>query len=258
MIPVLMTCALLLPAAPIAAVPQDPPGQSMSDLRQEIERLTAESARKDEELARANARIKELEGTIATLRSLPGSAPAKSATPVPPAAPAPAPDPADPSIGPGGLLAKLQAEYLQSYPELPDLSTPARRDDHLRSLGRWSDRLGRTPVGRVAWAGTIDASTVSVGPREATFTATFPASGRTIRVQVTVDRVMFERFTRGGSVPSGPVAMTGEPRAQLTVNPDRSNPGAFDFPLMVAPYVECRIDFLARDLAEPPASPGAP
>ena len=258
MIPALLTCALLLPADPLSAVAQDPPGQSMSDLRQEIERLTAESARKDEELVLANARIKELERTIATLRSLPGAAPAKASAPDTPAARAPAPDPADPSIGPGGLLAKLQAEYLQQYPELPDLGSELRRSEHLRSLGRWCDRASRTPVGRVTWTGTIDASTVAAGQREVTFTAVFAASGRTIRTPVTVDRVVFERFIRGGTVPSGPVAMTGEPRAQLTVNPDRADPGAFDFPLMVAPYVECRIDFAAKGLAEPSAAPPAP
>lgn len=258
MLAALLTCALLLPAAPLAPAAQDPPGQSMSDLRQEIERLAAESARKDEELARANARIKELERTIATLRSLPGGAPAKASAPDTPAAPAPAPDPADPSIGPGGLLAKYQAEYLQQYPELPDLNSDLRRSEHLRSLDRWSDRVSRTPVGRVTWTGSIDPSTVSVGQREVTFTAEFKASGRTMRVPVAVERVVFERFTRAGGLPPGPTALTGEPRAQFTVNPDRADPGAFDFPPMVAPYVECRIAFAAKALAEPPADSPVP
>ena len=74
MLPVLATCALLLAQPSAAAAPvQDPPAQSMNDLRQEIDRLNAEIARRDEELAKAKDRISELETAIAALRSVPAS-----------------------------------------------------------------------------------------------------------------------------------------------------------------------------------------
>jgi hypothetical protein len=256
MLPAFVTCALLLARPAAAAAPvQDPPAQSMNDLRQEIDRLNAEIARRDEELAKAKDRIKELETAIAALRSVPAgtakSAPA-GAPPAPPA-PGPAPEPADPSFGPGGLLAKLQSDYLVSYPELPALSTDQQRAQHFRSLERWSKGAERTPVGRVSWTGRIDAATMQVGAREATFTAEFASGGRTYRVPMTVDRVVLDRALPSGGVPAGPLSFTGEPSVRLSVNPDRPSPGAFDFPAMVGPYVECTIAFAVKAMAPPTA-----
>jgi hypothetical protein len=37
------------------------------------------------------------------------------------------------------------------------------------------------------------------------------------------------------------------------VNPDRPSPGAFDFPAMVGPYVECTIAFAVKAMAPPTA-----
>ena len=254
MLPVLATCALLLAQPSAAAAPvQDPPAQSMNDLRQEIDRLNAEIARRDEELAKAKDRISELETAIAALRSVPAGT-ATSAAPAAraaPPAPAPKPEPADPSVGPGGLLAKLQSDYLVSYPELPKLTTDQQRTEHLRGLERWSKGIERTPVGRVSWTGRIDASTLQVGVRDASFTAEFASGGRTYRVPMSVDRVAFDRAVPSGSVPADALTFTGEPRVRISVNPDRPSPGAFDFPAMIGPYLECTIEFAVKAMVPP-------
>lgn len=224
----------LAPSAPTAAQAAPgpaAPGQSVSDLRQEIDRLRKELSARDADLAAALGRIKELESQLAAAKGA-SSAPAESA------APAPAPVPADPSIGPGGLLASVQADYLGSFPSVPDAGDPQKLNLHLRALENWCTKENREGIGQHAWTGRIDPGSVQVSGRDVAFTAIFTNGSKDYKVPVTAEQSVLARVRTRDGLETGPVTMTGVVRPMLRVNPARPAPGAFENPPLVAPYVE--------------------
>jgi hypothetical protein len=253
--PALLALAVAIPAAPAAAqgapTPPAQSGDSISALRQEVERLTQELKRKQAELDAALARIKALESKAAGATGAP-------ATPAPdsPAAPVPAPVPADPAIGPGGLLAAFQAEYLAAFREVPDGSDAQKLNLHLRALEAWCAKGNRDALKRHTWIGQIDASTFAVNGRNCSFAAVFRNGTREFRYPVTVDQGMLSRVRdRSGAPMAGDLAFDVVVRPRLTVNPGRAARGAFENPPMVAPYVEYLLDLEPRSILPPAAEP---
>ena len=247
-----------LPAAIAGA--QTPPEQSISELRQEAERLRQEQAKKDADLAAALQRIKELEAQLAA---------AKSAAPTPngqsgtaggapsPSAPVPAPVPADPTLGPGGLLSSLQADYLAAFPTLPELKDQQALNLHLRALESWCAKANRDGTKQYAWTGQVDQTSLSTNGKTASFVIVFTNGTREYRTPVTVDQsVVSARVrTRDGIVP-GDLVFNGIVRPRLSVNGRRPQPSAFENPPMLAPYLEYFYEFEVKSMM--PVAPAAP
>lgn len=251
--PALLAFAVAIPAAPAAAqgapVPPAQSGDSIIALRQEVERLTQELKRKQAELDAALERIKALESRAA-------GAPGAPAAPDAPAAPVPAPVPADPAIGPGGLLAAFQAEYLAAFRDVPDGSDTQKLNLHLRALEAWCAKGNRDALKRHTWMGQIDASTFTVGGRNCSFAAVFRNGTREFRYPVTVDQGMLARVRdRSGAPMAGDLAFDVVVRPRLTVNANRAARGAFENPPMVAPYVEYLLDLEPRSILPPATEP---
>lgn len=248
----LLSAALALgfaaPAPAQSAPAQAPPagGQSITELRQEVQRLAQDLKQKQAELDAALARIKALEAQVAAAPA--GAAPATPATAAP-ASPVPPPVPADPTIGPGGLLATYQAEYLSAFSEVPDGADQQKMNLHLRALEAWCAKGNRDGIKRHSWTGQIDASSFSCSGRNCSFTAVFRNGVREFKYPLTVDQGMLARVRdRNGAPMAGDLVFDVVVRPRLTVNPGRPARGAFETPPMVAPYVEYLLDLEPRSI----------
>ena len=251
---------------------QDPTSDSISDLRQEVDRLRLELAKKQADLEAALQRIKALEaGTAAdpapATESTPAPAtatsPAKSKTPTTPAkpltnlmppAPMPAPIPADPTIGPGGLMASMQADYLAAYPTVPNANNTKQLANHLRGLANWCTKANRDDTKQHIWVGRVDQGTIQTNGKNVSFMATFVNSNRYFTVPITVDQSVIARIrTRNGMEP-GDLAFSGIVTPRVRVNSARPAPSAFETPYMLAPYVEFFFSFNVKSIV-PAAGP---
>jgi hypothetical protein len=255
--------AALLAAPPARAgapVVTQSADQSAADLRQEIDRLRRQLADSQAELDAAKARIKELEAKLAAAAA--GGARGQE-IPAPP----PPPVPADPSIGPGGLLASLQADYLAAFPDDPPSKSAQRLfEQHLQALRAFATRANRDYVRQVTWNGQLDPTIpVRANGRQVGFTVIFRNGVREFRVPATVSQGTFERIVADGQPTQGPIAVTAVVTPRVRVNADRPDRGAFESIPMVAPYVEFLFDLDVKSVipappadATVPANPGAP
>lgn len=241
-------------AAPAQTSPsQAPPaaGESIAELRQEVQRLAQELKQKQAELDAALARIKALEAQAAAA----GPAPAAPATATP-NAPVPPPVPADPALGPGGLLSTYQAEYLAAFNQVPDPADQQKLNLHLRALEAWCAKGNRDGIKRHSWTGQIDASSFSCSGRACSFTAVFRNGVREFKYPLTVDQGMLARVRdRNGAPMAGDLVFDVVVRPRLTVNGSRPSRGAFETPPMVAPYVEFLLDLEPRSILPHAAEP---
>ena len=251
-------------------VTQDPTPESISDLRQEIDRLRLELEKKQADLEAALQRIKALEtGTAAdpapTTKPTPATAtsPAKSAAPTTPSkplvnllppAPMPQPIPADPTIGPGGLMASMQADYLAAYPTVPNANNTKQLANHLRGLTNWCTKANRDDTKQHIWVGRVDQGTIQTNGKNVSFMATFVNSNRYFTVPITVDQSVIARIrTRNGMEP-GDLAFSGIVTPRVRVNSARPAPSAFETPYMLAPYIEFFFSFNVKSIV-PSAGP---
>jgi hypothetical protein len=230
-------------------------GQSVNDLRQEIDRLRAEAAKRQADLDAALERIKALEKQLADAKAA-GTSPAGPAANQP-AAPVPPPVPADPTIGPGGLLASLQADYLAAFPQIPDTKDQQRFNLHLRALDGWCIRANRDGIKQYQWVGRIDPASVAASQRTVAFVAIFKNGIREFKVPCSMDLSTFARVRTRDGVVADDVVFTGIVKPRLAVNSRRPQPSAFEVPPMVAPYVEFLYDFDVKSVV-PASGPGAP
>jgi hypothetical protein len=232
------------------AFAQDAPAQSMGDLRQEIDRLRQDVAQRDAELAAARDRIARLERELADLKAK--SAPDGSGS-APPAAPAPVP--ADPAIGPGGLLAAMQAKYLADFPTTPDTSTAQKMNLHLRALEGWCARANRDSIRQLSWTGRIDPGSFSTNGRSCSFNAIFTSGTVEFRFPVSVEQATLSKARGADGTPtSGDVVFNAIVKPRLRVNPERPAPQAFEQPQMVAPYVDFVLELDVRSVLPAPGT----
>ena len=251
-------------------VTQDPTPESISDLRQEIDRLRLALEKKQADLEAALQRIKALEtGTAAdpapTTKPTPATAtsPAKSAAPTTPSkplvnlmppAPMPQPIPADPTIGPGGLMASMQADYLAAYPTVPNANNTKQLANHLRGLANWCTKANRDDTKQHIWVGRVDQGTIQTNGKNVSFMATFVNSNRYFTVPITVDQSVIARIRTRNGIEPGDLAFSGIVTPRVRVNSARPAPSAFETPYMLAPYVEFFFSFNVKSIV-PAAGP---
>ena len=253
-----------------SAVTQDPTPESISDLRQEIDRLRLELEKKQADLEAALQRIKALEtGTAAdpapATKPTPATAtsPAKSTAPTTPSkplvhlmppAPMPQPIPADPTIGPGGLMASMQADYLAAYPTVPNANNTKLLTNHLRGLANWCTKANRDNTKQHIWVGRIDQGTIQTNGKNVSFMVTFVNSNRYFTVPITVDQSVIARIRTRNGIEPGDLAFSGIVTPRVRVNSARPAPSAFETPYMLAPYVEFFFSFNVKSIV-PAAGP---
>ena len=263
-----------------SAVRQDPTSESISDLRQEIDRLRLELAKKQADLDAALQRIKALE-TGTTADPAPATEPTPAPTPAPapapatatspakstapaapskplvnlmPPAPMPAPIPADPTIGPGGLMASMQADYLTAYPTVPDANDSKQLALHLRGLQNWCVKANRENTKQFIWVGRVDQGTIQTNGKNVSFMATFVNSNRYFTVPITVDQSVIARVRNRNGIDPGDLAFSGIVQPRVRVNSRRPAPSAFETPYMLAPYIEFFFSFNVKSIV-PAAGP---
>lgn len=253
----LFAACLVAPFAGATAHAAPAPQQSQSDLQKEIDRLRQEN----EQLGKT---VEELKKEIAALKAAAsdaakqaaGGAPTAPAAPtVPPAPPADV-VPADPSIGPGGLLAMLQAEYLSAFDSAP--RSPADGGDavpfnnHLKKLEAWCARMNRRYIRTFSWVARIDPPTIRTDKLSASMDLLFQNGTRQFRVPVTLSSTQASRIRQGDRWYFGDVDVSAVVRPKVRVDPARSNPGAFEVPPMVGPYLTYAFEYEVRSIEPAP------
>lgn len=250
--------ALLAIAPPArAAACAATPSQSQSDLQKEVDRLRTENDQLKQQLADALERLKKLEAEKAAPPS-PTSTDGASGQ----AAPAEAPEvvPADPSLGPGGLLALFQADYLAAFSSAP--APPASAKDrtdfelHLKKLANWCEKENRENIKTLTWPGRIDPNSVRASGRSVAMDLLFRNGKREFRVPVTVNDTMLAKVRRGDLMDFGNLSITALVRPRVRVDASRPAPGAFEVPPMVGPYLTFAFDYEVKSLV--PAEQAAP
>lgn len=227
--------------------------QSLAEARQEIDRLKQSEKQKQADLDAARAQIAELEARLKQAGSGAGGG-AIAVRGAAPAGGAPAtaenPDalvPADPNLGPGGLLSALQAEYLANFDSAPPPPTNPKQqqefDNHLRRLEPWCVKVNRDWIRNLTWVGRIDPASVHVNGRLVSLVLLFKNGLREFRVPITVDQGALSRVRKGDLMDFGDLAVTGVVRPRIRVTPARAEPGAFENTPLVAPYVEFGFDY---------------
>ncbi len=243
-------------AAPRSAALWAQDQQSPNDLRQEAERLRQEAKQLRMDLDAALARIKALEAKLADAEQAAKDAAAKaggstSAPTVPaqpdPAAPIPAEVPADVNIGPGGLLASMQADYLKNFSSAPPPpSNPKEQlefDLHMKKLESWCAKANRDGIRSLTWIGRIDPNSMRANGRLVSLAFLFKNGKREFRVEVTLDKGLLARVTSGDMIDLGDLAITAVVRPRVRVNTARAEPGAFETTPLVGPYLEFGFDY---------------
>jgi hypothetical protein len=170
----------------------------------------------------------------------------------------PAPVPADPTLGPGGLLSSLQADYLAAFPTLPDLKDQQAFNLHLRALENWCAKANRDGTKQYSWTGQVDPTSLSTNGKTASFVIVFTNGKREYRTPVTVEQSMVSARvrTRDGGIVPGDLVFNGIVRPRLSVNGRRPQPSAFENPPMLAPYLEYFYEFEVKSMT--PVAPAAP
>jgi hypothetical protein len=180
--------------------------------------------------------------------------PSKPLTNLMPPAPMPAPIPADPTIGPGGLMASMQADYLTAYPTVPDASDAKQLALHLRGLPSWCTKANRENTKQFIWVGRVDQGTIQTNGKNVSFMATFVNSNRYFTVPITVDQSVVARVRTRNGIDPGDLAFSGIVTPRVRVNNRRPAPSAFETPYMLAPYIEFFFSFNVKSIV-PAAGP---
>jgi hypothetical protein len=166
----------------------------------------------------------------------------------------PAPIPADPTIGPGGLMASMQADYLTAYPTVPDASDAKQLALHLRGLPSWCTKANRENTKQYIWVGRVAQGTIQTNGKNVSFMATFVNSNRYFTVPITVDQSVIARVRTRNGIDPGDLAFSGIVTPRVRVNNSRPAPSAFETPYMLAPYIEFFFSFNVKSIV-PAAGP---
>ncbi|MCC6907625.1 MAG: hypothetical protein IT430_06775 [Phycisphaerales bacterium] len=194
--------------------------------------LRARVAELEQQLAAAQTRISQLEEQLAALEGKPQD---------PSQNPGPHPGQADLST-PDELLERLKADYAEAFPAEPPRDERARRQ-HLRLLSQWSNKVNRDHRRRVEWLceivsrDVIDASEAYVDLRLVDPATREPVGSRFVIEWPARLRPILSRLEDGDLV-----RLRGLLNPEVRTNESRAEPGAFDIPPLIGPFVEFRFD----------------
>jgi hypothetical protein len=242
-----LACAAPSHAAPAAPAAQ----QSQSDLQKEVDRLRQENQQLKQQLADAADRLKKLEADKAAPPATPAAAPSAPATA--PADTAPEVVPADPNLGPAGLLSALQANYLSNFSSAPAQPTNLKEQSeftaHLKKLEVWANQANRDNIKTLTWIGRIDSSSMRPAGTKIALDLIFGSGNNTYRVPVTVTEAQLSRVRSGNLIDFGDLSVTALVRPKLRVDASRPAPGAFEARRMAAPYLLYAFDYDVKSIA---------
>lgn len=219
-----------------AASSQDRPDSSPSPQPEpplspsEVAALKARIAALERELASARERIAQLEAELTAARAArPGAGPG-----------APSAEGGDSLLSPHDLLARLKERLAADFPDPLPADERAQRA-HLRTLTQWVNAINREQRERIDWPCRIlSRDATDAEKMYVELEAIDPQNGDAVSEPFVIDwprrlRPVLARFDDGS-----PVRLRGLLTPQLRVNESRSDPGTFDIPPLLGPFVEFR------------------
>ena len=157
-----------------------------------------------------------------------------------------------PLASPDAALLALQASYeKQVNPE--SLATERERADVLRRVRRWMPRANREFTGPVEWACEIRAiERLRTGAVYLTVVVIDPVTGAARSRPHVVE--ISKRIASGlDRIPRDePALLGGVFRLDLVLNEDREEPGLFNDPALVGPFVEFGFEIVVRSISSVP------
>ena len=230
------------------STPPTPPVQvdEAAALRARIEVL-------ERELKAARTRIAQLEAELAAAKAQPptGAAPAEGGSQ------------AEEPASPHHLLARLKTEFAEHFPEPPP-SDPRELRQHVRSLTQWVNMVNRERRQRIDWVCRIVSRDLIDADRAyVDLESIDPVTGEALSERFVIEwprrlRPLLARFEDGA-----PVRLRGLLTPDVRVNESRPEPGTFDIPPLIGPFVEFRYAtqvtaLSAVEIGPPPADPLPP
>lgn len=228
------------PPASVRASQAPPPPDEVAVLKARIADLEAQ-------LQAARLRIIELETTLTKAQSE-----AKT-----PGAPADATAPGDETRSPQHLLNVLKAEFAEAFPD-PAPSDERGRYQRLRVVSQWANKINRDHRVRVDWVCRIvSRDLISEDEAYVDLLVVDPATGEEVGSRFVIKwprrlRATLARFEDGRLI-----RLRGLLEPEVRTNESRAEPGAFDIPPLIGPYVEFRFTVQVMAVAavdkQPPA-----
>lgn len=268
----LVSLVLLLPIALAEAqtqrVPRPPIEGSPHELRQENERLRDRVTELEAELADARKRIAKLEESARATPSRPDPQPTQ---PSPPAASTPAAPtdelsglPDDPFASPDAMLLALRTQYHQALGDMPR-ETDAQAQQLIRDARRWARQVGLEKRKPIEWTVRVLAVAPSRAPGvtnlrdsgEAVIEVIDPATGLAIGSPFTISLESREiARLRDVPVPSKWI-FGGVFAATPSVDESRAEPGLFNVPKLIGPFVAFGYELSVRSMRPLPQEQGS-
>ena len=238
---VLVLCGL---ASPLGAFQTPPPPGELALLNARIADLEAQ-------LQAAKLRIAELEARLAETQARAAQMPPEAGRPV---------ASGDETLSPQHLLNQLKAEFTEAFPG-PTPSEERGRRQHLRALAQWANRINRDHRERIDWVCRIESrDLIDADEAYLDLLVVDPATGEAVGSRFVIEwprrlRAPLARFEDGTLI-----RLRGLLEPEVRTNESRAEPGAFDIPPLLGPYVEFRftLQVTAVGAAEKQPSDGGP
>lgn len=216
--------------APAPQPPARPPADIAAQneaLRQRVRDLAAENRKLHQDLLAAYAKIEDLQRALGI-----GSEQTEAER-----------DPVilpedQPHASPDAAFAAIQFEYFDAIGD-QTWDTERARMVYLRTIRSWMSRAEKDHHQRIDWVCEIsDREQLRNGESFATVVIRDPETWerRCNPVTIRIPRHLVAKLDRID--PDDPVRVTGIFRALLTLNEERTEPGTFDIPRLVGPFVE--------------------
>lgn len=216
----------------------------------DVEALRAKIAELEQELLRAKSRIADLERQLIDA----GQAPDGSAA----GAEGASPEAADRS--PDHLLGQLKTEFREAFPDPAPTDERGRRQ-YLRVVAQWANKINREYRQRIDWVCEI-VSRDLVGADEAfvDLQVIDSKTGEPVGSRFLIEWPRRLRSTLGRFEDGSRVRVRGLLIPEVRTNESRAEPGAFDIPPLIGPYVEFRftVQLTAAGVVEDDPHPDEP
>ena len=242
--------------------------QSDRDLRQENQRLQTRVNDMQRELDAAHVRIAKLKREIRTLAQRLGQAAGGSSSTGPSAPPERVTiDESVPSASPRALFKAISASYREATRDLEigdytGITGNRQRATYLRAVDNWAKRIQRAMRSPVVWHIRVMPPAEQAGDHpglrvRAIDPETHVVLGEPffIRLNSAVRRKLAQLEQRGAI---DVLVLKGVLVPQISLNPDRMEPGAFDNPRLIGPFAEFRFAVDASSLTPVPKERSRP
>lgn len=217
----------------------------------EVAVLKARIADLEGQLQAARLKITELEARLAEANARTPGAPADAGRAV---------AQGDETLSPQHLLSELKAEFAAAFPE-PVPSDERGRYQRLRVVSQWANKINHDHRERIDWVCRIvSRDLIDADEAYVDLLVVDPATGEDVGSRFVIEwprrlRATLARFDDGMLI-----RLRGLLEPEVRTNESRAEPGAFDIPPLIGPYVEFRftVQVMAVGAVEKQPSDGGP